>query len=289
VTDILTPEKTPVRGLLAGIYREIMTDKAHLPSMPDVALRIRASMQQPNYTAATVARVIKADPGVSAYLLRAANSALYRGVAKIQNVENAVARLGMDAARNLVTAYALKAMFKTRSRVLSRLMRETWRQSARRAALASVIATRCPGFDPDRAMLGGLLQDIGVLPLLHALEGRKDLPDPERIRDTVDMFAGKVGVMLLTHWEFDEALVEVARSRSDWWRNNQPEADLADVVMAAHLHASVGTVAMREMPLINETPAFLKLPLGEVGPDASLAFLREAEADVLEVMQMLGV
>ena len=45
----------------------------------------------------------------------------------------------------------------------------------------------------------------------------------------------------------------------------------------------------REMPLLCETPAFLKLPLGETGPDASLAFLREAEADVLEVMQMLGV
>jgi len=175
VTDILTPQKAPVSGLLAGIYREIMTDRAHLPSMPDVAIRIRASMQKPNYTAATVARVVKADPGMSAYLLRAANSALYRGVVPIQNVENAVARLGMDATRNLVTAYAMRAMFKTRSRVLSRLMQDTWRQSARRAALASVIATRCPGFDPDRAMLGGLLQDIGVLPLLYALEGRKDL------------------------------------------------------------------------------------------------------------------
>ena len=45
MNEILTPEKTPVRGLLAGIYREIMTDEAHLPSMPDVAIRIRASMQ----------------------------------------------------------------------------------------------------------------------------------------------------------------------------------------------------------------------------------------------------
>lgn len=289
MTEILTPLKDPVRGLLAGIYREIMTDQARLPSMPDVAIRIRASMQQKNSTAATVARVIKADPGTSAYLIRIANSVLYRGAVPIKNVENAAARLGMDTTRNLVTAYALRSMFYTRSRVVSQLMQDAWRDSARLAALASVIATRCPGFDPDRAMLGGLLQDIGVLPLLSALEGREPLPDPERIRDTIDMFAGKVGVLLLTYWEFDEEMIEVARSRMDWWRNPQPDPDLADVVLAARLHATVGSAEMYAMPLINETPAFLKLPLGEVGPDASLEFLREAEADVREMMHMLGV
>ena len=289
MTEVLARERLPIRGLLAGIYREIMTDKARLPSMPDVALRIRASMREPNYTAATVARVIKADPGTSAYLLKVANSALYRGVVGTENMEQAVTRLGMDATRNLVTAYALKAMFQTRCRALSRLMSSTWRESARRAALATVIAGRCPGFDPDRAMLGGLLQDIGVLPLLNALEGREQLPNEARLLDTLDSYADKVGVLLLGHWEFDEELIEVARSRKDWWRNPQPEPELADVVLTARLHASVGSSEMHELPLINETPAFLKLPLGEVGPDQSLAFLLEAEAEVREVMQMLGV
>lgn len=117
----------PISGLFAQIYREILADRACLPSMPDVALRIRAAMQRSNYSAATVARVVKADPSTSAYLIRVANSALYGGVVSIQNVENAVARLGMDTTRNLVTAHALRAMFQTRSRVLGRLMQETWR------------------------------------------------------------------------------------------------------------------------------------------------------------------
>jgi HD-like signal output (HDOD) protein len=196
----------------------------------------------------------------------------------------------MDTTRNLVTAHALRAMFQTRSPKLHKLMLETWRQSARIAALSSVMAARCPGFSPDRAMLAGLLQDIGVLPLLSALEGRtQPLPEPEQIRSTIETFSPKIGAVLLEHWKFDNDFVEVARSRSDWWRNPGSEPDLADLVLVARLHNSVGTEQSNQLPFINETPAFLKLPLGEMNPDASLAFLREAESDVQEVMRMLGL
>lgn len=286
----MAARQQPVSGFFAKIYREIIADRAGLPSMPDLALRIRAAMQRPNNSAATVSRVVQADPGTAAYLIRVANSALYGGVARIQNVENAVSRLGMDTTRNLVTAHALRAMFQTKSPVLSRIMQDTWKQSAKTAALASIIANRCPGFVADRAMLAGLLQDIGVLPLLNALErGRQPLPDAERIAGVIELFAAKVGAVLLEHWEFDDDIVEVARSREDWWRNPSMESDLADIVLVARLHASVGGHKMQHLPLINEVPAFLKLPLGGLDPAESLQFLREAESDVREVMQMLGV
>ena len=163
------------------------------------------------------------------------------------------------------------------------------RSSGAKQEQAFVIAGRCPGFDPDRAMLAGLLQDIGTLPLLNALESRQDLPDEERLWETVESFSAKVGVHLLTFWEFDEDMIEVARSRKDWFRDESETADLADIVMVARLHAAVGTPEMHQQPTINHVPAFVKLPLGELGPDQSLAFLREAEADVRELMQMLGV
>ena len=114
-------------------------------------------------------------------------------------------------------------------------------------------------------------------------------PDIGQLEQTLGAFASKVGVMLLEHWGFDEEMVEVARSRKDWWRDPEPSADLSDIVLIARLHASVGTPEMHEAPKINEVPAFAKLPLGDVGPDESLEFLREADADVSELMQVLGV
>lgn len=288
--DIAPASPSPISGLFAKVYRDILADRANLPSMPDVALRIRAAMQQPSSNAVTVAKAVAVDSGTAAYLIRIANSALYGGVSRIQDIESAVSRLGMDTTRNLVTAYALRAMFQTRSAHLGKLMQETWRQSARVAALASVVADRCPGFSSDSAMLAGLLQNIGVLPLLNALEARAGPQlESDQIRSTIETFSSKIGAVLLEHWNFDDDIVEVARSRGDWWRNPSPTPDLADIVLVARLHSCVGTEDMSHLPLINETPAFLKLPLGEMNPDASLAFLREAESDVQEVMRLLGI
>ncbi len=290
MTETAAPAASPIRGLFSRVYREILHNKAQLPSMPHVALRIRAAMQQKNFSVETVSRVIEADAGTSAYLIRISNSALYRGAVPIKNVQTAVSRFGMEVTRNLVTAYALRAMFTTRSRILARIMQDNWRNGARLAAISSIIAKRCPGFVPDQAMLGGLLQDIGVLPLLMALEQSKQpIKNPERIQATLESFANKIGPVLLNHWGFDEPTVEVARSRKDWLRDPGPGADLADLVLIARLHAGIGTDAQSEQPHINEVPAFSKLPLGDIGPNDSLAILQEAETDVRDVMMTLGV
>lgn len=290
MTELAEPSVTPIRGLFSKVYRDILTNKAELPSMPHVALRIRAAMQQKNFSVLTVSRAIEADAGTSAYLIRVANSPLYRGVTPIKNVQTAVSRFGMEVARNLVTAYALRAMFMTRSRVLARVMQETWTEGARLAAIASILAKRCGQFEPDQALLGGLLQDIGVLPLLTALERSKQpLESSDKIRTTLESFAGKVGPVLLKHWGFDETTVEVARSRKDWFRDHQPQADLADLVLVARLHAGVGGPLQNQQPHINAVPAYARLGLQNTGPGESLEILQEAEIEVQEVMSMLGV
>ena len=52
-----------------------MADKTLLPTMPEVAVRMRAAMNDPKYDVGRIARIVQADAGVSAYLVRMANSA----------------------------------------------------------------------------------------------------------------------------------------------------------------------------------------------------------------------
>ena len=280
----------PINGLFSQVYRRMLKDQVQLPALPDVALRIRAAMQDPDYSVASVARSIQADAGTSAYLLRISNSALYRGVAKVSTVDAAVARLGVVTVRNLVTSYALRAMFTTRSSLLARLMRDRWARSARLAALAAVVAQKCGNFSRDRAMLAGLIQDIGMLPLIGALEARKQsLPDPERIVATLRQFSGKVGVVLLKHWNFDDELVDVAVTRGQWMRDSDAPADLSDLLIVARLHVMAVNPNRGDIPRVDEVPAFHKLPLGGVSDNAQLNILLEAETQVRELSQRLGV
>ncbi|MFK7885292.1 MAG: HDOD domain-containing protein [Gammaproteobacteria bacterium] len=258
--------------------------------MPDVALRIRAAMQQENTTVADVARVIAADPSTAAYLVGVANSPIYRGVVPVTNVDKCVMRLGLETTRNLVTAYALRAMFSTRSGALARMMSDIWRQSARTAAFAAILAKRDGRFSPDQAMLGGLLQDIGMLPLIKIMSMQeRAMRATERMGPSLREFGPRVGVVLLERWNFDPAMVDVVRERQRFERDTGGPVDLADLVIVARRLAAVGTPEDAQLPSFDSMAAFSKLALGKISIDETLEMLLSADEEVREIMQLLGV
>jgi HD-like signal output (HDOD) protein len=290
VNQALTVKPTPIITLIADVCRKVLDNRASLPSMPDVAARIHDAMNSPNWSLGTVAAIIKGDPGTTTYLVQIANSALYTGVTPIRDVERAIARLGIENTRNLVIAHTLRSMFVTRSPLLGALMTRTWQTSARLAALSAVLARRCPRFSPERALLAGLLQDIGVLPILQVLKRYQDqLTDAAQVYRAIERYAPQVGMILLKQWGFEADVVEVARSRGDWHRDNQPNPDLADLVLVARLHDNIVRGSDETLPRIDDVPAFSKLPLGELRSDSSLECLHEEEASVKDVMRLLGV
>ena len=257
--------------------------------MPDVAARIHGAMASPNWSINTIAAIIKGDPGTTTYLIQMANSAMYAGVTPIRDVERAITRIGMDSTRSLIMAHALRSMFRTRSQMLASLMRQTWKTSARLAALSAVLARQCPRVSPERALLAGLLQDIGVLPILNVLNRYQDqLTDEGPVLGAVTRYAPQVGQVLLKHWDFEPEMVEVARSRGDWLRDPGPDPELADLVLLARLHDNIVEGTANGLPRIDEVPAFAKFPLGGVLPDSSLELLQDERASVNDVMRALG-
>jgi HD-like signal output (HDOD) protein len=172
-------------------------------------------------------------------------------------------------------------------------MQRTWASSTRLAALCGVLAKHCSSFRPESATLAGLLQDIGVLPILNVLNPyHEQLANEARVLGAIDKFAPPVGTILLTRWGFEADMVEVARSRGNWLRDPQPAADLADLVLVARLHANLtsGTSGdeARHSLRVDAVPAFAKLPLGDLRPDGSVALLHDEEAAINELMGSLG-
>jgi HD-like signal output (HDOD) protein len=153
-----------------------------------------------------------------------------------------------------------------------------------------VLAKHCSSFRAESATLAGLLQDIGVLPILNVLnQYHEQLSNEAQVSRAIDKFAPAVGTILLTRWGFDADMVEVARSRGNWLRNPQPSADLADVVLVARLHANItaGNEA-EDLPRVDAVPAFAKLPLGDLRPDGSIALLHDQESAINDLMSSLG-
>lgn len=283
-------KSVPIATLITDACAKLLSDHASLPSVPAVAARIHDAMCSPNWSMRTIAHIIKSDLGTTTYLLRIANSSVYATATPARQVEQAIARLGITTTRQLVMAHAVRSTFVTRSSLLTSLMQRTWRSSTRVAALSGVLAKHCSNLRPESATLAGLLQDIGVLPILNVLNRyHKQLSDEAQVVGAMDKFAPSVGTILLTRWGFEDDMVEVARSRGNWLRNPQPSADLADVVLLARLHANItsGNEAP-QWPRIDAVPASAKLALGDLRPDGSIALLHDEESSIAELMSSLG-
>ncbi|NOZ11634.1 MAG: HDOD domain-containing protein [Gammaproteobacteria bacterium] len=270
------------------IYHEYMSDSLILPGMPDIAIRVREVTQDPRNSIDVVAKVVQIDPALTARLIQVANSPIYRGHAQIDNCRAAITRLGLHITRNLVMSFSLHNVFRTQSSVLKKRMAELWEHSSQVAAISFVLAGRSPGFDANRAMLAGLVHDIGVLPVLSHVEAFPELAsNREDLDKAIEALRPQVGSMVLRKWRFSSDLVRVALEAEDWDRDPDTQPDYCDIVLMAQLHSFIGTPRMHECPCLNSVPAFHKLLLGELSPRLSLAILDEAGEDVAEALQLL--
>jgi len=272
-----------------ALHKDYENDKLTLPTLPDLALRIRLALQKPNTTTKAIARIIQIDPSITAKVLQVANSPLYRGITPIKHCSDAIARLGFEGTKNIVLALTLRRLFRSKHAILKKRMKILWQHSAEVAAMSYILAKATQGFDHDYAMLAGLLHDIGTVVIISHAESYPELiAETADLDRTVDALRGQIGAMLLKKWGFEETLVTVAAESECWHRDPGSTADYCDIVMLSQLHSYIGTSRMAELPSIDEIPAFEKIALGKLTPSRSLLVLEKAKEEVSTIRQLLG-
>lgn len=274
--------------LFDDIYRDLKDDILVIPSLPELALRIRRAIEK-DETAEKIALIVQTNPAVTAKLIKVANSPLYHGLGPATDCASAIVRLGTDTTRFLVVSLTLQEVFRTNTPQLHKRMVALWQHSTQVAALSFVLAQATPGFDPERALLAGLVHDIGVGPILaYAANYPEVVSDPERLDLIVGQLKGPIGSRILRKWDFTEDLITTARDAENWYRDPGPKADYCDIVLIAQLHSFVGAAQSQALPRIDEVPAFSKLALGKLSPKFSLEILDEAKDRINEARKLLS-
>lgn len=240
----------------------IKTDRLVLPTLPEVALRIRESVENPDVSAQMLAEVIASDTALSARLIKVANSPLLRGRVAVDNLQMGITRLGITFVRNLATGLAMEQMFQATSEFVDTRMRASWEHSIEVASISHVLAKHYAGLKPDQATLAGLTHEIGILPILTiAEENPALLQDEEALDRIITQLHPRIGKAILEAWEFPPELSHVPMDYADFGREHDGAADYADVVCVANLQSYAGT----DHPLASlnwsEIPAFAKLGL----------------------------
>ncbi|KPK38711.1 MAG: hypothetical protein AMJ69_07690 [Gammaproteobacteria bacterium SG8_47] len=278
------------RRLSERISEEYHADTIALPTLPELAARIRAAINDPGKNLGDIARIVQLDPSLVGRLIRIANSPLHRGRVEVDSCRAAITRLGLDATRSLVTGLLLHAAFRPAQPRLRQRYELLWRHSSHVAAIAYVLARLTPGMQPEQALLAGLVHDIGALPVLHyAAELGVEQQADAVIDDVVRQLRGQLGYSILRKWRFPENVALIPLHAEDWMRAGGEEIDYLDVVIVAQVHSYFGSSGQGQVPRLCDVPAFKKLPISSLGPDTSVEVLVEAKEEIREVMSMLGV
>ena len=268
--------------ILSDILNLLHNDKLVLPSMPDIALKIRGAVEDNESDLNDVVKIINMDQSIATKIINTANSAMYNISGKnIENCKIACMRLGGKMIMNLVLSYSMKELFYSRSLLFKNKMNEMWQHSVKVAAISSILARLTPGFDPEKALLAGLLHNIGAVVILNYLSGKqKKIEDPALLDNMLFALQSEVGEILLNKWEFSGDLVDVAKYSTDLFHDESDKADYVDIINIAQVHSYVGTPHQQDLPIIDQIPAFSKLALGQLTPELSIRVLSTSQAEI---------
>lgn len=271
------------------ILSEYDAGRLIVPSLPEVIGRIREAVRDENKGTRQVAGLIQLDPGLTARLIQIANSPGYRNYFPIDSCQMAVTRLGLKMTRNLVTCLVMHNVFNIKSEMLHKRLRYLWQHSCQVAAICFVLAQLHKGkLEPEKALLAGLVHDIGVLPVLHyAVDYPALLSKESELEEIIVTLRGTLGRKILEKWNFSPDLIGVPEGAEEWLRDSAGPVDYVDLVIIAQVHSYFGSRLGSQAPPLVDLPAFNKMTIAKLGPDASVELLHGAQEEIRKMMNIL--
>ena len=288
--DFVLETDDPLYAVLMAIHGHLQSNRLQLPSLPDVAWRVRRVTDQETSTADDIAQVINADPAMAAKLVRAANSAVFRGFRETSILRDVIVRLGLETTRQLVTVFALRELFRTDNPILRAAMDRLWKHTREVAALSWALARAVPGVNPEEAILAGLLHGIGAIPVIQYAERYPALcRDEEELSAAIEALQGEVGGAILRHWGFSEMICETAEQAGQWHFDSGSDVPrLVDVVLIAQMHALISEQKGSGLPVFSDVPAFSRLGALSLTPERSLRVLLSAKEQIETLKSLLS-
>ncbi|MDG9978353.1 HDOD domain-containing protein [Ectopseudomonas oleovorans] len=267
------------------LIHAIENDELVLPTLPEVALRVREAAEDPGVGIPQISKVIGNDAALTARIIKAVNSPLLRSNKEITDLQMAVSRLGINYTCNLATGLAMEQIFQATSDVVDRKMREVWNKSTEIAGICHVLCRHYTRLMPDQATLAGLVHQIGVLPILtYAEEHNELLADSISLNHVIEQIHPIIGDKILRTWEFPEPIAIVPSQYLDFTRDSA-KVDYVDIVQVATLQSYLGSEHPYTQLDWSKVPAFSKLgldPQVDMQADEDLSAAMEAAMSMLQ-------
>lgn len=243
-----------------------------LPALPQVVIRVMELTENPDSTAQDINNVLNQDQGMTAKVLRMANSAFYGFPRRIATVTDAIVFLGFRTIRSIVMAASVSDILSREIEGYALAPGELWRHSQCTAMTARLIARNTKFGSLDLAYTAALLHDIGKVILNNFMkEGYHEVVDRVISEDISFIDAENqilgfnhalVGARVAEKWNLPPELVEAIalHHNPDNARLNKKLTSIIHVADAVCLSMGIGIgVDGMRYPLSNESLQLLNI------------------------------
>lgn len=198
--------------------KSLVKDIQGLVSLPEVALKINAMVDDPNVSVEQIGELISQDPALTLRVLAIANSPFYGLQSKVSTIARAVTVLGTKQITDVVMSTATTNAF---SGIPIHLISvdDFWHHSLYCGLLAQELSSKHNPPLRDSMFVAGLLHDIGHLvmfnkipeqihdALLRTVQG-ESLPLYQEEQEVMGFDHGQVGAELAREWNLPGYLIE---------------------------------------------------------------------------------
>lgn len=215
--------------------KNIATLIKSFPSMPGAAVKLLALMDTPEMTVSNIEEVLRFDAGLTANVLKLANSAYFGVPSKVGSVRQAVILLGLKRLIQMVIASCVSAIMEKPIPGYDLPVGELWRHSIAVSVAAEGLAGELAIKAAEEIFTAALLHDVGKLVLGDFVEDDFKKIETALSRGTsfetaesmvLGLNHADVGAQILTQWSLPVEIVNAVR-----WHHTPESAERTDTML----------------------------------------------------------
>jgi putative nucleotidyltransferase with HDIG domain len=222
---------------------KIVSEVNAFPSMPVAVTKLLALLEDPEADVDEIEKVLRYEPGLTANVLKLANSAYFGIPAKVGSVRQAVLLLGLKKLMQLVIASCVSAVLDNAIAGYELPLGGLWKHSIAVSIAAETLAKDRKEMAGEDIFTAALLHDVGKLILgkyvkedLEAIQciASKGVPFVMAENMILGTDHSEIGAQILKRWSFPPEVVEVVRWHHDPESVDEPNLK-SDIVYLANL------------------------------------------------------
>ena len=209
-------------ALYTILIEKIKQDALVLPTLPEIALKVRDAADDPEVNLNQMSDIIAQDPALSVGMLKVANNAIMGRSVKVETVSQAVTRIGLRQIKSIATAMALEQVFVSENEAVSLYMKKSWQKTVEVSSVAIALMTlyakehKHSALTLDTLTLAALVHNIGVLPILTEAEKHPEVfANPVFLQQAIIKLASPIGAAVTKAWGFSDEFTHLVESWSD--------------------------------------------------------------------------